>query len=162
MDYRNEIKHWMDAVIDATGWSPRAWALRAGTSATNITRFRRDPQGASSPTVSVLAKLAAAVPQDVIIPPPDILTTRESRPPQPQDTGLVPFSDVLADLEDCFILLGDVLHPMEPSDAAKVLTNALREIHRVRIETGEQVDSRGRRLVLHALQPMLRNFDTNQ
>ncbi len=63
---RGELRAWMRRVIDQTGWSARAWADKAKTSASNITRFLAKDD-APLPNMRTLAKLAAVAPS---FPPP--------------------------------------------------------------------------------------------
>lgn len=54
---RKRIKVWMREVLDQKGWSARGWAIKAGTSPTNITRFLNE-QHDYVPSMSTIAKLA--------------------------------------------------------------------------------------------------------
>jgi transcriptional regulator with XRE-family HTH domain len=53
---RRSIKVWMREVLHQKGWTANEWATKAGTSATNITRFLQ-PESRIVPTASTLAKL---------------------------------------------------------------------------------------------------------
>lgn len=56
---RRSIKVWMRDVMTSKGWTASAWARKAGTSATNITRFLQ-PTAQVLPSSDTLAKLARA------------------------------------------------------------------------------------------------------
>ncbi len=55
---RRAILRWMSGVMEARGWSAGAWARLAGVTATNLTRFLRDPVMGSVPSADTLARLA--------------------------------------------------------------------------------------------------------
>lgn len=55
---RHAILRWMTGVMEARGWSAGAWARMAGVTATNLTRFLRDPVMGSLPSADTLARLA--------------------------------------------------------------------------------------------------------
>ncbi|SMH44958.1 LexA family transcriptional regulator [Azospirillum agricola] len=55
---RRAILRWMTGVMEARTWSAGAWARRAGVTATNLTRFLRDPVLGSVPSADTLARLA--------------------------------------------------------------------------------------------------------
>ncbi|MGF7175172.1 helix-turn-helix domain-containing protein [Azospirillum doebereinerae] len=55
---RRAILRWMTGVMEARGWSAGAWAREAGVTATNLTRFLRDPVMGSLPSADTLARLA--------------------------------------------------------------------------------------------------------
>ncbi len=68
MSQKENIRHWMQAVLQETGWSAAEWARRANTSPSNITRLlARDD--ASIPRIETLLKLSETVPEDANIPP---------------------------------------------------------------------------------------------
>lgn len=56
---RRNIKVWMRDVMTAKGWTASAWARKAGTSPTNITRFLQ-PTATVLPSSDTLSKLARA------------------------------------------------------------------------------------------------------
>lgn len=58
---RERILRWMQAVTEATGWTPNRWAGIAKTSATNISRFIANDD-ASIPGYRTVSKLAAVAP----------------------------------------------------------------------------------------------------
>ncbi|MBP2299029.1 XRE family transcriptional regulator [Azospirillum picis] len=55
---RRAILRWMTGVMEARGWSAGGWARLAGVTATNLTRFLRDPVMGSLPSADTLARLA--------------------------------------------------------------------------------------------------------
>ena len=57
-DTRRAILRWMAGVMEARGWSAGAWARLAGVTATNLTRFLRDPVHGSVPSAETLGRLA--------------------------------------------------------------------------------------------------------
>lgn len=57
-DTRRAILRWMTGVMEAHGWSAGAWARLAGVTATNLTRFLRDPVNGSVPSAETLGRLA--------------------------------------------------------------------------------------------------------
>lgn len=59
-DLRRRLHEWMLQVLKARGWAPEAWARRAETTPTNLTRFIRDPVAAPLPSSRTLAQLGHA------------------------------------------------------------------------------------------------------
>lgn len=57
-DTRRAILRWMTGVMEAHGWSAGTWARLADVTATNLTRFLRDPQFGSLPSAETLGRLA--------------------------------------------------------------------------------------------------------
>lgn len=57
-DTRRAILRWMTGVMEAQGWSAGGWARLAGVTATNLTRFLRDPARGSVPSAETLGRLA--------------------------------------------------------------------------------------------------------
>lgn len=57
-DTRRALLRWMTGVMEAHGWSAGAWARMAGVTATNLTRFLRDPVLGSLPSADTLGRLA--------------------------------------------------------------------------------------------------------
>ncbi|AWU95324.1 helix-turn-helix domain-containing protein [Azospirillum ramasamyi] len=57
-DTRRAILRWMTGVMEAKGWSAGGWARLAGVTATNLTRFLRDPVMGSVPSADTLVRLA--------------------------------------------------------------------------------------------------------
>ncbi|MGQ9365164.1 XRE family transcriptional regulator [Azospirillum sp. ST 5-10] len=72
---RRALLRWMTGVMEARGWSARAWAQAAGVTASNLTRFLHDPAGGSLPgtdTIGRLARTAGCEPRfldDGLFPP---------------------------------------------------------------------------------------------
>lgn len=84
---KHELAEWMRAVMAATGWSAAAWAKRAGTSASNLTRMVASPDLAAVPRADTLAKLARAVPESADIASPSLVRHAEAG----ADDGFVAF-----------------------------------------------------------------------
>lgn len=53
---QNAIRVWMRQVMNDKGWSANSWAVKAGTSPSNITRFLKE--GNFTPSSATLSKLA--------------------------------------------------------------------------------------------------------
>lgn len=56
---RRAIKVWMRDVMQQKGWTANEWARRAGTSATNVTRFL-SPTSGIVPSAATIVKLSRA------------------------------------------------------------------------------------------------------
>src|SRR4051794_4130652 len=59
-DTRQALYGWMAAVMRERGWTAAAWAKQAAVTPTNLTRFLRDPDGASLPGAETIGRLALA------------------------------------------------------------------------------------------------------
>lgn len=57
-DTRRAILRWMTGAMEGHGWSAGTWARLSGVTATNLTRFLRDPQFGSLPSAETLGRLA--------------------------------------------------------------------------------------------------------
>ncbi|WP_029008496.1 hypothetical protein [Azospirillum halopraeferens] len=57
---RQALLRWMTGVMEARGWSARAWAQAAGVTASNLTRFLHDPRTGSLPGTDTIGRLARA------------------------------------------------------------------------------------------------------
>jgi len=53
----DNIRAWMNVVLKATGWSPRAWAIKAGVAPTTVTRAL-NPSYKFTTSTKTLNKLA--------------------------------------------------------------------------------------------------------
>jgi transcriptional regulator with XRE-family HTH domain len=86
---RDEIRNWLQAILDTSGETPSALARRAGLATTTVTRFLNDPK-ADMIGLKSLAKIAhvAGVPP-IGLPLPE--TAPAPRPPGLNDGDGVPF-----------------------------------------------------------------------
>lgn len=73
-DQRLALREYYLAVMDETGMSAQAWAEKAKTTPTNITRLTAKDgwEDSSIPRADTLAKIFKAVPGGISIHPPDI------------------------------------------------------------------------------------------
>jgi hypothetical protein len=57
---RESLHRWLRTVMDEREWTAAAWAKRADVTATNLTRFLKDPETASLPSAETIGRLAFA------------------------------------------------------------------------------------------------------
>lgn len=57
---RQALYDWMRGVLDERRWSAAEWARRAEVTATNLTRFLKDPGSSSLPSAETIGRLAWA------------------------------------------------------------------------------------------------------
>ena len=57
---RLSLHRWLKSVMEERDWTAAAWAKRADVTATNLTRFLKDPGTASMPSAETIGKLAFA------------------------------------------------------------------------------------------------------
>lgn len=57
---RQALYDWMRGVLDERRWSAAEWARRAEVTATNLTRFLKDPESSSLPSAETIGRLAWA------------------------------------------------------------------------------------------------------
>ncbi|UEM22520.1 XRE family transcriptional regulator [Skermanella mucosa] len=57
---RESLHRWLRSVMEERDWTAATWAKRADVTATNLTRFLKDPEGASLPSAETIGRLAFA------------------------------------------------------------------------------------------------------